>query len=153
MMWSKGRGCDGPSRDWSQWAFNTGPRGVGSPGSVRHMPTWLWDKVEDLVAHLVAGWPQSWQRSSHLPVGKLCPWKDAPRFQPESLACKTSGLTPDLRYSGFFSTFLAIDFYTLLIFYLFIWLHQVLVAAWGIFSCGVWNLSCGMWDLVPCVHA
>lgn len=41
-------------------------------------------------AHLVAGWPRSWQRSCHLPVGKLCPWKDVPRLQPESLACKTS---------------------------------------------------------------
>ena len=25
----------------------------------------------------------------------------------------------------------------------------VLVAAWGIFSCVIWTLSCGMWDLVP----
>ena len=33
--------------------------------------------------------------------------------------------------------------------YLFIWLQQVLVAAHGIFSCGVWTLSCSLWDLVP----
>ena len=34
-------------------------------------------------------------------------------------------------------------------FYLFIWLHWVLVVAWGIFSYGLWTLSSGMWDLVP----
>ena len=34
-------------------------------------------------------------------------------------------------------------------FYSFIWLHWVLVAACGIFSCGTQTLSCGMWDLVP----
>ena len=33
--------------------------------------------------------------------------------------------------------------------YLFIWLCQVLVAKHGIFRCGMWTLSCGMWDLVP----
>ena len=33
--------------------------------------------------------------------------------------------------------------------YLFIWLQWVLVAACGIFSCGMLTLSCGMWDLVP----
>ena len=33
--------------------------------------------------------------------------------------------------------------------YLFIWLHQVLAAAWGIFSWGMQTLSCGLWDLVP----
>ena len=32
---------------------------------------------------------------------------------------------------------------------IFIWLCQVLVAACGIFSCGMRTLSCGMWDLVP----
>ena len=32
--------------------------------------------------------------------------------------------------------------------YLFIWLCQVLVAKHGIFRCGMWTLSCGMWDLV-----
>ena len=32
-------------------------------------------------------------------------------------------------------------------FYLFIWLLRVLVAAFGIFSCGMRTLS--MWDLVP----
>ena len=32
---------------------------------------------------------------------------------------------------------------------LFILLHQVLGAACGIFSCGMWTLSYGMWDLVP----
>ena len=31
--------------------------------------------------------------------------------------------------------------------YLFIWLHQVLIVARGIFSCSVWTLSYGMWDL------
>ena len=31
--------------------------------------------------------------------------------------------------------------------YLFIWLQWVLVAACGIFSCGMLTLSCGMWDL------
>ena len=39
-----------------------------------------------------------------------------------------------------------------LLFYLFIWLHWVLVAARGIFfflSCGMWALSCRMRDLVP----
>ena len=30
VIWSKRQGCDGSSRDWSQWAFNTGPRGAGS---------------------------------------------------------------------------------------------------------------------------
>ena len=34
-------------------------------------------------------------------------------------------------------------------FYLFIWLCQVLVAAFGIFSCSIQTLSCSMWDLVP----
>ena len=33
--------------------------------------------------------------------------------------------------------------------YLFIWLHQVLVAACRIFSCGMQALSCSMWNLVP----
>ena len=33
--------------------------------------------------------------------------------------------------------------------YLFIWLHWVLVAACGIFSCSMWALSCSMRDLVP----
>jgi len=33
--------------------------------------------------------------------------------------------------------------------YLFMWLHQVLVVACGIFTCSVQTLSCGMWDLVP----
>ena len=31
--------------------------------------------------------------------------------------------------------------------YLFIWLHQVLIVARGIFSCSVWTLSYGVWDL------
>ena len=30
-----------------------------------------------------------------------------------------------------------------------IWLHQVLIAAHGIFSCRMWILSCSMWALVP----
>ena len=34
-------------------------------------------------------------------------------------------------------------------FYLFIWLHRVLVEACGIFRCGIPTLSCRMWDLVP----
>ena len=33
--------------------------------------------------------------------------------------------------------------------YLFIWLHWLLVAACGIFSCSMWTLRCGLWDLVP----
>ena len=42
--------------------------------------------------------------------------------------------------------------------YSFIWLHQILVVACGIFelrfgmqdlSCSILTLSCGMWDLVP----
>ena len=33
--------------------------------------------------------------------------------------------------------------------YLFIWLCRVLVAACGIFSCGMQTLSCGMWDPAP----
>ena len=32
---------------------------------------------------------------------------------------------------------------------LFIWLHQVFVAACRIFSCYIQSLGCGMWDLVP----
>ena len=32
----------------------------------------------------------------------------------------------------------------------FIWLHQVSVAALGIFSCSLQTLSCSIWDLVPC---
>ena len=43
---------------------------------------------------------------------------------------QTKGLIP-------FTSFL---FY----FYSFIWLHQVLVVALRIFSCGMWTLSCGM---------
>ena len=55
---------------------------------------------------------------------------------------------------------LLLFFLNILFIYLF-WLHQVLVAArglfiaaclvaaYGIFSCGMWTLSCGMWDLVP----
>ena len=39
--------------------------------------------------HLAVGWPQSWQRSCHLPVGRPCPCKDAPGPQPRSSACKT----------------------------------------------------------------
>ena len=34
-------------------------------------------------------------------------------------------------------------------FYLFIWSCQVLVVAGGIFSCGIWTLSCCTWHLVP----
>ena len=34
-------------------------------------------------------------------------------------------------------------------FYLFIWLHQVLVVGCKICSCSVQILSCGVWDLVP----
>ena len=33
--------------------------------------------------------------------------------------------------------------------YLFIWLHQVLAATHGIFSCDMCTLSYSMWDLVP----
>ena len=33
--------------------------------------------------------------------------------------------------------------------YLFLWLHQVLVAAHGIFSRDMCTLSYSMWDLVP----
>ena len=33
--------------------------------------------------------------------------------------------------------------------YLFIWLHQVLAAAHGIFSCDMCTLSYSMWDSVP----
>ena len=33
--------------------------------------------------------------------------------------------------------------------YWFIWTYQVLFAACGIFSCGMWTLGCSMWDLVP----
>ena len=29
------------------------------------------------------------------------------------------------------------------------YLSRVLVAAWGIFSCGMWTIRCSMWDLVP----
>ena len=32
---------------------------------------------------------------------------------------------------------------------LFIWLCRVLVAACGVFSCGMRALNCSMWDLVP----
>ena len=32
---------------------------------------------------------------------------------------------------------------------LFIWLHQVLIEACGIFICGIPTLTCGMWNLVP----
>ena len=37
------------------------------------------------------------------------------------------------------------------LFYLFNWLHHVLVVAHGIFNlcCGILTLSCGMWDLLP----
>ena len=42
----------------------------------------------------------------------------------------------------------SILFYFILIFYLFIWLHQVLVSALGIFSWIIQALSCCMWDLV-----
>ena len=35
------------------------------------------------------------------------------------------------------------------IFYLFIWLLRVLVAACRLFSCSMQTLSCSMWDLVP----
>ena len=28
-------------------------------------------------------------------------------------------------------------------------MHQVLFAACGIYSCGMWSLGCSMWDLVP----
>ena len=34
-------------------------------------------------------------------------------------------------------------------FYLFIWLHWVLVMACAIFSCVMQILSCSLWDLVP----
>ena len=37
----------------------------------------------------------------------------------------------------------------LMYFYLFIWLHRILVAACRIFGCGMQTLSCGLWDLVP----
>ena len=36
-------------------------------------------------------------------------------------------------------------------FIVFIWLHQGLVAACGIFSCGMQTLGCGMWNLAPCL--
>ena len=42
----------------------------------------------------------------------------------------------------------SILFYFILIFYLFIWLCQVLVAAFWIFNCVIQTFSCGMWDLV-----
>ena len=46
--------------------------------------------------------------------------------------------------------------------YLFIWLHLVFIALYGIFGCGMWTLSCGMLDLVswpgiepraPCIES
>ena len=37
-------------------------------------------------------------------------------------------------------------------FYLLIWLCQVLVVAYRIFSCSLWAISCSMWDLVPCLE-
>ena len=33
--------------------------------------------------------------------------------------------------------------------YLFLWLHHILLAARGIFSCKTHNFCCGIWDLVP----
>ena len=39
--------------------------------------------------------------------------------------------------------------YTAFFFSIFIWPHWVLVATWGIFSCGVRTPSCSTWDLVP----
>ena len=40
-------------------------------------------------------------------------------------------------------------FFNIYLFMLCIWLHQVFVVACGIFTCGMWALSCGMQDLVP----
>ena len=40
------------------------------------------------------------------------------------------------------------DDHTVLFFNLFIWLCQILVAAHGIFNCGIQTLGCSMWDLV-----
>ena len=38
----------------------------------------------------------------------------------------------------------------IVVFFKFIWLHRVLLAACRIFfSCGMRTLGCGMWDLVP----
>ena len=33
--------------------------------------------------------------------------------------------------------------------YLFVWIHQILVATSKIFTCGMQTLSYSMWDLVP----
>lgn len=42
-----------------------------------------------------------------------------------------------------------ISYYILPLFFFLIWLHQVLVAAHGNFSCGVQIPSCSSWDLWP----
>ena len=61
----------------------------------------------------------------------------APYYQSNFIHTHTQNLT--LRFVFFF-------FFCK---YLFIWLHQVLAEACGIFSCSMRALSYGMWDLVP----
>ena len=52
-----------------------------------------------------------------------------------------------VRTSFLFNSLWAWAFLNIFI-YLFIWLHQVFVAACRIFSCGLWTLNCSAWDLV-----
>ena len=59
---------------------------------------------------------------------------------PPGPSCTPQTLAPGRGYSHFFC---------LTIFYLLIWLHQVLFAACRIFGCSIWTLSCSTWDLVP----
>ena len=42
-----------------------------------------------------------------------------------------------------------IYFHFLYLFIYLIWLHWIFVVACRMFRCGMWTLSCGLWDLVP----
>ena len=54
-----------------------------------------------------------------------------------------------LIFSIFLPLFVHLLYILFLKFYLFIWLHRVLVIAFEVFNWSTWTLSCSMWDVVP----
>ena len=85
-------------------------------------------------------------------------WALSPgRWASQVAICQTWNLKPhqtrylsEATWQAHLDTVLFIFFKIFIYCYLFIWLHQVLVAAHGIFSlhCGMGALSCSMWGLV-----
>ena len=88
------------------------------------------------------GMSSDWKGSSEGRFAALHLWESEKGFASQ-VALPDS--VKETRWSGVARLFYKLKIYI----NFFIWLHRVLVAAHGIFSCGLQTLSCSTWDLVP----